>query len=86
MTLIEAQAVIQSGGLFADVYPQVPAKERPELRRWYCYDYDGPSDRRKLLPHSVSSGNPCKKCGAVMVWGGKCQYCPMGCGSEGECS
>lgn len=85
---------------FGDVYPLVAEADREELRRFFCFEFDARAARNwtppspppvtitagpdvKTLP---PSGNPCRKCGAGMVRGGKCQYCPFGCGSEGECS
>lgn len=92
LDLDSAVAMLQGGVKFGDVFPCVPAADRDALRRAFITDMNcGPEPKggRKAVPKCGSlppSGNPCKKCGCELVRGGKCLYCPLGCGSEGECS
>lgn len=85
-----AVALMQGGVRFGDVYPDVAPADRDELRRVFVTDPScGPRQKsetatRPVLP--TATGDTCKKCGGMLVRAGKCLYCPLGCGSEGECS
>lgn len=86
MTVAEAKAAIEAGARFGDVFPRMASEgEGRYLKEWFTkqHRWQPSAAAMKMMP---PSGNPCKKCGCELVRGGKCLYCPMGCGSEGECS
>lgn len=89
LDLDSAVAMLQGGAAFGDVFPCVDPGDRDALRRAFCFDPNcGPRPLSKKAPAvpQVTTGDACKKCGGMLVRAGKCLYCPLGCGSEGECS
>lgn len=86
LDLDSAVCVLQGGCEFGDVFPSVAPADRDELRRVFVTDPNCGPRPRSTHPQLPASGNGCKKCGGMMVRAGKCEYCPQGCGSEGECS
>lgn len=99
MTLENAQTLALNGHSFGDVYPKLSDTDAAVFKGWWLQEQRVPV--RRLSPQGirmakidtalngvprVSSGNVCKNCGGNMIRAGKCEYCPLGCGSEGECS
>lgn len=99
MTLEDAQAQAMIGVRYGTLYPQLENDQaRRMFQAWWPWAtaYIKPAQpvsnvlsqeqRGVDKPPPVLSGNACKTCGGGLVRGGKCEYCPYGCGSEGECS
>lgn len=89
MTLQDAQDQALTGTNYGLLYPALENDEERRLfKAWWLQEPSVPINRippPRKLP-AVASGNACKTCGGLMVRAGKCEYCPNGCGSEGECS
>lgn len=86
VTIDDAKRHIEGGAPFGDVFPYVPSELQEELKDWYCGRADLPVNRTRV-PVRVGdpTGDPCKRCGGLMVRTGTCLTC-QACGeSSGGC-
>jgi hypothetical protein len=86
VTLTEAHDAIRRGAEYGPVCEQVPEADREALAAWYVAEPGLPNlAGRKASRCSVPTGNPCGKCGGLMVRTGTCETC-QSCGeSSGGC-
>lgn len=86
LTLEEARTAIRRGQEYGSVCPLLAEADREALAAWFVRAEGVPNLKaREASRQSVPSGDPCPRCGGIMVRTGTCSTC-QSCGeSSGGC-
>jgi hypothetical protein len=84
--LAESKFAILQGAEFGDVVETIDLADLPALREWFVCDPSVPNlAARAGSRATVPTGEPCRRCGGLMVRTGTCLTC-QSCGeSSGGC-